>query len=212
MLWLVLAIVTAGAGTVAVQHSLRRLGADVEKRFRDAPVLIASAFAEGSYGRLEGALVATEPPIAPPGASAPCVFYELVVRGERDLAYLKRATGAPSNRQREWVVIDRIVGGVDVILRIDGVEVAIDTPEAILVAAPGVDHRGDPRQGGPPAARTTTTVRAIAPDARVRVVGTLTRDADLRPEAAAAAGYRETPIRWRLTARKDRPLLLGIAP
>ncbi|MCE9576865.1 MAG: hypothetical protein K8W52_27210 [Deltaproteobacteria bacterium] len=206
---LLLAVIAGVAvGGVAIQQALARLGADLERRFRAAPPLRAATFAEEVYGRVEGVLHATEPPILAPGSEAPCVYYELIVRHD----------GVPRDRLRRrrempaWVDHERFVGGVDVVVQVDGVEVAIDLPEAVLVAGVTTDHRGDPRVPGQYAATIVSTVRALPPDARVRVVGTLTRDVDTRPEAAAAAGYRETPIRWRLTARPDRPLLIGLAP
>jgi len=209
---LLLAVIAGVAvGGVAIQQALARLGADLERRFRAAPPLRAATFAEEAYGRVEGVLHATEPPIAAPGSEVPCVYYELTVRHE-----VNRPRARDTLRYRrklpEWVDHERFGGGVDVVVVVDGVEVAIDLPEAVLVAGVTTDHRGDPRVPGQHTATIVSTVRALPPDARVRVVGTLTRDVDTRPEAAAAAGYRETPIRWRLTARPDRPLLIGLAP
>ncbi len=198
MEWLVISAVVALAGAVALRASLRRLGAAADRMLDEVPALRGDALADGAYGKIAGRARTTSAPVVAPSAGTACVYCEVVVR---------RATVGRGGDMRIWREIDRKIDAVDVVLAVDGREVRVDPRDALVLRATEASYPGhvleswrDPD--------VTSTVRIVPVDAEIEIVGTLTREVDANP--AAAADYRETAVTWRLIGTRERPLVLGV--
>jgi hypothetical protein len=196
--WLVISAVVAALGAVAVRASLRRLGAAADQLLDQVPALRGDELVDGGYGKVAGRARSVADPIAAPGPGTPCVWCEVVVR---------RATRDRSVDMLEWREIDRKVEALELALTVDGREVRVDPRDAVVVRAVEASVPGHVLEGWRDSA-VTSTVRMVPIDADIEVAGTLTRQVDANP--AAAADYRETAVIWRLIATRERPLVIGV--
>lgn len=190
--------VVAVLGAVGLRASLRRLGAAADKLLAEVPALRGDALADGTYGKIAGRARSPAPPVMAPKTGAACAWCEVVVR---------RATVDRGGEMHIWREIDRKVDANDLVLTVDGREVRVDPREAVVLRAEEAAFPGHVLDGWFDR-DVTSTIRMVPVDAEIEVVGTLTREID--PNPAAAADYRETAVTWRLVATRERPLVVGV--
>lgn len=198
MEWLVITAVVTALGAVAVRASLRRLGAEADRLLERVPALTGDALVDGGYGKITGRAHARVAPVVAPGSKNACVYCEITVR--RSIR----------NRRSEgwtWQEIDRQIDAAEVALAVDGREVRVDPRDAVVLRAIEAAFPGHLLEGWRDA-DVTSTERIIPLDAEIDVVGTLTREVE--PDPAAAADYRETAVSWRLIATRERPVVIGV--
>ncbi len=190
MFWMITALAAMGAAGVSLFATLNRLGGDVEKAFREAPALGEAAFAEGAYGRISG--VASSPGTLPvvPGLDVTCLIYERVVY---EVASDGQAAGG-------WRIAHREIIGGDVDVTVGDTVVRFDARDLYLYAAPSHDGH----EGG-----RTTRVRYVPPGATVQVLGTLTREVDMDPNASR--DYRSVATRYRLIGKRKQPIVVAVS-
>ncbi len=189
MFWMITALAAMGAAGVSLFATLNRLGGDVEKAFREAPVLAEAAFAEGAYGRITGVASSSGTLATVPGLDLPCLIYELVVYE----ASSDRNAGA-------WQVAHREIVGGDVDITVGTTVIRFDARDLYLFTAPSHDgYQGN----------RTTRVRYVPPGATVQVLGTLTREVDDDPNASR--DYRSVATRYRLIGKRKQPIVIAVA-
>lgn len=182
----------AGASLFA---TMNRLGGNVEKAFRTAPVLAEAQLAEGAYGKITGIASSTKKLPVAPGLELPCLVYELVVHERAG----DPRTGAEYRRVHSEVV------AVDMEITVGNTVIRVDARDIYLVSGPAFDAEGDVRGGG--RYGYSSRIRFVPPGATVHVVGTLTREVDTEP--TAARDYRSLATRYRLIGKRDQPIALA---
>jgi len=185
MFWLIAAIASAGLGSLSIVALLRRMDANIERVFRDAPDL-EGALVDGAYGKVTGRITSTTPTTVPE-LGTPCLMYELEV-------YQGQA-GA-------WRMIERSVIGDELVVEVGNARVTFSAKDARIVIAPSYDSAG--RSG-----TQSLHVRYVPVDAVVTVVGRLVLEIDQDP--AATTDYREIATRYRLVGMRGHPIVLGVA-
>jgi hypothetical protein len=195
MFWLITMIATLGVGGGALFATLNRMGANLEKLFKEAPELTEANLAEGAVGKITGVIAAHGKLPVAPGAGVPCVLYELVVYASHD------------DRQGSgWRVVHRELVGGELEIAVGNTLVRLDAQNLYLVKAPAHDANTDLRTSGSYGAYTSR-VRYVPLGATVQVVGTLTREVDADP--AAQRDYREIATRYRLVGSRKLPIVLS---
>lgn len=196
MFWLITMLATLGLGGASLFATLNRLGANIEKLFKDAPELTPATFAEGAYGKITGVVsIKGEPPVAP-GIGAACVLYELVVY-----------VAVSENRSTDgWRVAHRDLVGGEVFVTVGDTVVRVNARDVFLVRAPSHDSNTDLRPN-PRAYIASSRVRYVPLGATVQVVGTLTREVDTDP--AATQDYREVATNYRMIGKRKQPIVMA---
>jgi len=195
--WFIAMIASVGLGGISMFAALNRMGANIEKIFRDAKDLSPAAFAEGAYGRITGRAVATGKLLTVPGLEQPCVLFELVVYE----GHFDRHSGDG------WRVAHREIAGGDFSIEVGDTVVTVHAKQIYVVKAPAHDEPRDLR-AKPRYSPATSRVRYVPIGATVQVVGTLTREVDSNP--AATQDYREVATRYRLVGARRQPIALAV--
>jgi hypothetical protein len=195
MFWLITMLATLGVGGASLFATLNRMGANIEKLFKDAPALTEDTFAEGKVGRITGVVAARGKPLTAPGAGVPCVVYELVV-------YASSGDRATS----DWRVVHREIAGGELEIAVGNSVVRLDAQNLYIVKAPAHDATTDLRSPGGRGAYTSR-VRFVPVGATVQVVGTLTREVNMDP--SAQNNYREIATHYRLVGSRRLPIVLA---
>ncbi len=190
MFWMITALAAIGAAGVSLFATLNRLGGDVEKAFREAPVLAEAGFAEGAYGRLTGVASSSATLPVVPGLELPCLIYELV-------SYEVSSDGHASGG---WRIAHREIVGGEVDVTVGNTVIRFDARDLYIFTAPS--HDGHERG-------RTTRVRYLPPGATVQVLGTLTREVDDDP--GASRDYRSVATRYRLIGKRKQPIVLAVS-
>ncbi len=191
-------IASLGVGAASVVIALQRMGGNFEGLFRAAPDLDASAFREGAYGKITGAVSPATKALDTPGAGVPSVLYELVVY----------RTYADTHNTTAWRIEHRALHGKELEITVGETTIRAAVADIYLLDAPDHDTNTDLRRNAPPQlGRFRSRVRYVPEGATVQIVGTLTREVIEDP--SAMRDYRETATRFRLIARKKQPLILS---
>jgi hypothetical protein len=195
MFWMLTALGMLGVAGVSLFATMNRLGGNVEKAYRSAPVLAESAFAEGAYGKITGIASSNKKLPVAPGLELPCLVYELVVH---ELA-ADRQTGTGVRLVHSEVV------AVEIDIAVGNTIVRINPHDIYLVSGPVFDAPTDVRTGV--GYGNTSRIRFVPPGATVHVVGTLTREVDDDP--AAPRDYRSVATRYRMIGKRGQPIALA---
>ena len=196
MFWMITALGMLGVAGVSLFATLNRLGGNVEKAFRTAPVLAESGFAEGAYGKITGIATSSKKLPVAPGLELPCLVYELVVHEQSG----DRQTGAG------YHVVHSEVVAVEVDIAVGNTVIRVNAHDIYLVSGPVYDAPADLREGGA-AYGHSSRIRFVPPGATVHVVGTLTREVDDDP--AAPRDYRSVATRYRMIGKRGQPIALA---
>lgn len=199
MFWMITALGMLGVAGVSLFATMSRLGGNVEKAFRTAPVLTEAAITEGAYGKITGIASSNKKLPLAPGLELPCLVYELVVHA----ASGDRQTGAG------WSVVHSEVVAVDMEIAVGNTIVRVNAHDIYLVSGPVFDATHDVRTGDAHGAGfgRTSRIRFVPPGATVHVVGTLTREVD--DDQSAPRDYRSVATRYRMIGKRGQQIALA---